>query len=156
MFDLLARLRDQDSGEILFDGVDSRTLTRDSLLRNMAYVGQEPFLFNTTVENNIRGAETSVTDEQIVEAAKAAAAAKAAPAVSYNAGGMFEGDDDDEFRGHGIADKGKGGSEKEAETGGGALEAPRGRNSQKGADSTQAPAGKAAGMSRNQAGIAPL
>lgn len=73
MFDLLARLRDQDSGEILFDGVDSRTLTRDSLLRNMAYVGQEPFLFNTTVENNIRGAETSVTDEQIVEAAKAAA-----------------------------------------------------------------------------------
>ena len=73
MFDLLARLRDQDSGEILFDGVDSRTLTRDSLLRNMAYVGQEPFLFNTTVENNICGAETSVTDEQIVEAAKAAA-----------------------------------------------------------------------------------
>jgi len=36
-------------------------------------VGQEPFLFNTTVESNIRGAETDATHDRVVEAAKAAA-----------------------------------------------------------------------------------
>ena len=39
----------------------------------MAYVGQEPFLFNTTVEDNIRGADQSATADQVKAAAKAAA-----------------------------------------------------------------------------------
>jgi subfamily B ATP-binding cassette protein MsbA len=73
LFDLLARLREQDSGAILFDGVDSKTLTKSSLLAHMAYVGQEPFLFNTSVEDNIRGADLGATEEQVIAAAKAAA-----------------------------------------------------------------------------------
>ena len=73
LFDLLARLREQDSGEILFDGVDSRSVTRSSLLAHMAYVGQEPFLFNTTVEDNIRGADQNASADQVMAAAKAAA-----------------------------------------------------------------------------------
>ena len=73
LFDLLARLREQDSGEILFDGVDSKSVTRSSLLAHMAYVGQEPFLFNTTVEDNIRGADQNATADQVTAAAKAAA-----------------------------------------------------------------------------------
>jgi len=73
LFDLLARLRDQDSGEICFDGIDTRTWSRSSFLKHLAFVGQEPFLFNTTVEANIRGAETSTTHEQVIAAAEAAA-----------------------------------------------------------------------------------
>ncbi|MBA4684297.1 MAG: ABC transporter ATP-binding protein [Planctomycetes bacterium] len=73
LFDLLARLREQDSGEILFDGVDSKSVTRSSLLAHMAYVGQEPFLFNTTVEDNIRGADQNAAADQVKAAAKAAA-----------------------------------------------------------------------------------
>ena len=73
LFDLLARLREQDSGQICFDGSDTKTWSRSSLLTHIAFVGQEPFLFNTTVESNIRGAETDATHDRVVEAAKAAA-----------------------------------------------------------------------------------
>ena len=69
----LMGLEKKTGGEILFDGVDSKTVTRSSLLAHMAYVGQEPFLFNTTVEDNIRGADQEATEEQVTNAAKAAA-----------------------------------------------------------------------------------
>ncbi len=73
LFDLLARLREQEKGSILLDGEDSRGFTQSSILRQIAFVGQDPFLFNSTVEENIRGAELGASREQIIEAARSAA-----------------------------------------------------------------------------------
>ena len=51
--DLLLRFYDPDAGAILFDGVDLRDLQRDSFIDQIAVVTQEPFLFDTTIRENI-------------------------------------------------------------------------------------------------------
>jgi ATP-binding cassette, subfamily B, bacterial len=50
---LLARLWDPDAGRILLDGVDVRELARGVVPSQVAYVPQEPFLFDDTVRGNI-------------------------------------------------------------------------------------------------------
>jgi ABC-type multidrug transport system fused ATPase/permease subunit len=69
---LIPRFYDPDEGRILVDGHDVRTLTQASLRRHIAMVLQDTFLFNGTVRDNIAYARPDATDEQIVEAAKAA------------------------------------------------------------------------------------
>ncbi len=51
---LLPRFYDVSSGTVRIEGFDLRTLRRSSLLQRMALVTQDPFLFNTTVEENLR------------------------------------------------------------------------------------------------------
>jgi ABC-type multidrug transport system fused ATPase/permease subunit len=70
--DLIPRFYDPTEGRILVDGVDVRTFSRDSLLRHIAVVTQDPFLFDTTVEENIRYGRLDATNEEIEEAARAA------------------------------------------------------------------------------------
>jgi subfamily B ATP-binding cassette protein MsbA len=70
--DLIPRFYDPTQGRILVDGVDIRAFSRDSLLRHIAVVTQEPFLFDTTVEENIRYGRLDATEQEIIEAAKAA------------------------------------------------------------------------------------
>ena len=70
--DLIPRFYDPTEGRILFDGVDLREFTRDSLLSHIAVVTQEPFLFDTTVEENIRYGRLDATREEIRDAARAA------------------------------------------------------------------------------------
>jgi len=72
MLDLIPRFYDPQSGAVEIDGIDVRRITRDSLLANISIVGQDPFLFNTTIAENIRYGRRDATLEQIVEAAKAA------------------------------------------------------------------------------------
>ncbi|WP_254766045.1 ABC transporter ATP-binding protein [Salinilacihabitans rarus] len=71
---LLLRLYDVDEGEIRIDGQDVRAVSLPSLRRAMGYVGQESYLFYGTVEENITYGTFDATDEEIVEAAKAAEA----------------------------------------------------------------------------------
>ncbi|MCH8206522.1 MAG: ABC transporter ATP-binding protein [Chloroflexi bacterium] len=61
-------------GAILVDGQDIRDVTRHSLVSQMSMVLQEPFLFSDTVRENIKYNHTQVTDEQMIEAAKAVGA----------------------------------------------------------------------------------
>jgi len=70
--DLIPRFYDPTKGRILVDGVDIRSFSRDSLLRHIAVVTQEPFLFDTSVEENIRYGRPDATDEEILQAARAA------------------------------------------------------------------------------------
>jgi ABC-type multidrug transport system fused ATPase/permease subunit len=53
IFDLLLRFRDVEAGRVAIDGVDVRRLRRDELAARCAVVGQDPFLFDDTVFNNI-------------------------------------------------------------------------------------------------------
>jgi ATP-binding cassette, subfamily B, bacterial MsbA len=71
---LIPRFYDPTSGAILIDGTDIREYTQGSLRQRIAIVTQETFLFNDTVRNNIAYGNVNASEEQIVEAARAALA----------------------------------------------------------------------------------
>ena len=59
-------------GQILIDGHDIRTLTKESLRRSIGIVQQDIYLFNSTIKENILYGKLDATDEEVVAAAKAA------------------------------------------------------------------------------------
>jgi len=61
-----------EQGEILIDGKDIRTLTLDSLRKNIGIVQQDVFLFVGTIRENILYGRPDATEEEIIEAAKRA------------------------------------------------------------------------------------
>lgn len=69
---LIARFYDVDEGRVLFDGVDVRDYSRESLRSQMAFVLQDPFLFEDTVANNILYGRLNATMDDVIEAAKKA------------------------------------------------------------------------------------
>lgn len=69
---LIVRFWDVNSGSITFGGKDIRSYAPDELLSHFSMVFQNVFLFNDTVENNIKFGCPSATHEQIVEVAKRA------------------------------------------------------------------------------------
>ncbi len=73
VFHLLLRLYDASRGSIRVDGLDVRDVVMASLRKNIALVSQDAFLFDTTVKENIALGRPGANDEQIRQAAKAAA-----------------------------------------------------------------------------------
>jgi len=71
---LLMRFYDPVEGAVRIDGVDIREFTLKSLRGQIAMVGQETFLFNDTVEANIRYGRPGAAKEEVIEAACAALA----------------------------------------------------------------------------------
>jgi len=69
---LIARFWDVREGGIAVGGVDVRDITCDSLLTNFSIVFQNVYLFNDTIENNIRIGRRDATDEGVREAARRA------------------------------------------------------------------------------------
>ena len=69
---LIPRFYDPNAGRVLLDGQDIRHVTLKSLRDNIALVLQDTFLFNGTIEENIRYANPSATEEEVIEAARAA------------------------------------------------------------------------------------
>ena len=69
---LIPRFYDPDEGVVRIDGQDLRGLRLQSLRQAVAPVLQDTFLFNATILENIRYANPDATDEEVVEAAKAA------------------------------------------------------------------------------------
>ena len=69
---LLARFYDPNQGEILFDGMDVKDISLESLRDNISIVLQDVFLFNGTVAENISYGMKNASIEQIAEAAKIA------------------------------------------------------------------------------------
>ena len=74
LINFLPRFYDPNKGSVLIDGQNIKNVTLESLRKQTAYVSQDVILFNDTVKNNIRYGNESATDEQVVEAAKAAGA----------------------------------------------------------------------------------
>jgi ATP-binding cassette subfamily B protein len=72
IMNILTRYYDIDSGTILIDGQELKTLTQDSLRNQVGMVLQEAFLFSDTVMNNLRYAREGATDEECIAAAKQA------------------------------------------------------------------------------------
>ncbi|MCK1642841.1 MULTISPECIES: ABC transporter ATP-binding protein [unclassified Bradyrhizobium] len=71
---LLLRLYEVDSGEILIDGQAISGVSRQSLRRQTAYVGQDVYLFRDTIGANIAFGKEGASQDEIVAAAKAACA----------------------------------------------------------------------------------
>lgn len=67
---LLMRFYPVDSGEILIDGQDIRTLRRDWLRHNTAIVLQDTVLFSDTIERNIKYADPGADDTRMIRAAE--------------------------------------------------------------------------------------
>lgn len=69
---LVARFYDVSAGAVLIDGVDIRTVTQESLRRQMGLVPQDPFLFSGTIRDNIRFGNVKATDEEVEASARLA------------------------------------------------------------------------------------
>jgi len=72
LVNLLPRFYDVEEGQILIDGIDIRKTTLKSLRDQIGLVTQQTILFNDTVRNNIAYGNVKCSDEEIIEAAKAA------------------------------------------------------------------------------------
>ncbi|WP_375649436.1 ABC transporter ATP-binding protein, partial [Bartonella sp. MU70NMGDW] len=72
LINLIMRLYDPTKGRILINDQDIRYTTFRSLRNLMAYVGQDTFLFQGTVKYNIGLGKEGASDDEIIEAAKAA------------------------------------------------------------------------------------
>ena len=72
ILDLVARLYDVSSGEILIDGIPIKNLNLNSLRGAIGAVPQDAFLFSDTIKNNIKFGKEDATDEEIVAIAKQA------------------------------------------------------------------------------------
>lgn len=59
-------------GEILLDGININTLTKDSIRNNVCIVSQNPYIFNMTIAENLRLAKENATDEELSSALKQA------------------------------------------------------------------------------------
>ena len=69
---LIAGFWDADSGRVLIGGRDISQLSQKSLNQKIAYVDQDTFLFDISVMDNIRMGDPSASDEEVINAAKAA------------------------------------------------------------------------------------
>jgi len=74
LVDLVSRFYDPQQGQVLIDGVDLRRFEPEALRRQIGVVLQEPFLFNSTIRENIAYGTPGATDEQIRHAAREAGA----------------------------------------------------------------------------------
>ncbi len=69
---LLTRMLEIDSGDILIDGVSIKDIEKKHLRKNIKLVLQDPFLFSKTVYDNISILDSSLPSERVYEAAKMA------------------------------------------------------------------------------------
>lgn len=69
---LMARFWDADKGSVKLGGIDVKKYALDSLMNNFSMVFQNVYLFNDSIENNIKFGKPEATHEEVVEVAKAA------------------------------------------------------------------------------------
>jgi ATP-binding cassette subfamily B protein len=70
--DVLLRLIEPDAGRVLLDGCDLRTLRLADVRRHIVLAEQVPFIFHASIGENIRYARPLASQEQVVQAARAA------------------------------------------------------------------------------------
>ena len=72
VINLIPRFYDPKAGSIFIDGQDIAHVTKQSLREQLAYVSQQPYLFEGTIRDNIRYGRPNATDAEIEEAARLA------------------------------------------------------------------------------------
>lgn len=74
LVNLIMRFYEINGGSITLDGTDIRNYSRSALRRSVGMVLQDTWLFKGSIKNNIRYGNRDATDEEVIEAAKAARA----------------------------------------------------------------------------------
>lgn len=74
LVNLLMRFYDPTSGAISVDGQNIKSVTQESLRKNISFIPQDSTMFNRTIAENIKYGNTKATDAQIKAAAKKASA----------------------------------------------------------------------------------
>jgi len=69
---IIARLWDVNKGEVFIGGHNVKDFTSESLLQNISMVFQKVYLFNDTIENNIKFGNPNATHDEVVQACKKA------------------------------------------------------------------------------------
>ena len=72
IFSLISALNKPDSGEILFDGESINELTKDSIRGNLSVISQNAYIFNMSIEDNLRIIKKNATKKEIEKACKMA------------------------------------------------------------------------------------
>ena len=72
LVNLLMRFYDVNSGQILLDGIDIRRMSRHSLRSRIGMVLQDTWLFGATIADNIAYGHPGATEDDVIEAARAA------------------------------------------------------------------------------------
>lgn len=72
ILDLIARLYDVSSGDILFDDTPIKDFNLNSLRQNIGAVPQDAFLFSDSIKDNIKFGKENATDDEIIVVAKKA------------------------------------------------------------------------------------
>lgn len=67
---LIARFWDVDSGDITIGGVNIKDISLEELMDNISIVFQSVYLFNDTIENNIKFGNPNASHEEVINAAK--------------------------------------------------------------------------------------
>lgn len=69
---LLSKLYEKDSGEILFDGKEMAQLCENAIRFNVGVVSQAPYIFNTTIRQNLLFVKPEASDEELIKVLKQA------------------------------------------------------------------------------------
>ena len=85
---LMMRFYDPQRGRVLLDGTDLRDLTMADLRHAVALVSQDTFLFNASIEANIRFGREDATDGDTIEAARIAGVLEFAEGLEHGLGTM--------------------------------------------------------------------
>lgn len=72
VLNLISKLYDISDGEILFDNKDIRVLTRDSIRSNVCEISQSPYIFNTTIRQNLLFCKPDATEDELIAVLKEA------------------------------------------------------------------------------------
>lgn len=72
LVNLIPRFYDPQAGSVSVDGTDVRNVTLESLRRQVGIIPQEPFIFSTSIRENIAFGREDLSEEEIVAAAKRA------------------------------------------------------------------------------------
>jgi len=72
IFNLLCKMYDIQSGEILIDGININELDKDSIRGNITIISQNPYIFNMSIKDNLRLVKDNLTDKEMKEACKVA------------------------------------------------------------------------------------
>lgn len=72
IFNLISALNKPNNGEILFDGVNINELTKASIRGNLSVISQDAYIFNMSIEDNLRIIKKNATKKAIEKACKMA------------------------------------------------------------------------------------
>ena len=72
IFNLLCKMYDIKSGEILIDGKNIKDLDEDSIRGNITIISQSPYIFNLSIRDNLRLVKDNMTDDEMIDALKKA------------------------------------------------------------------------------------